>query len=161
MRDNRSHLYESYIAAGNWAKCALGSNEASQWFRKAVKSDPKRSYAHSLLGHEELEKGNSLGAKQFFAKSITTNKRSYIGWCGMGLAYRDMDENIQAKTLLYEATRLNARHPVLLAKMAEVLYTLEEYKEALNFINKSLKIRLDDENEKLKELITLRLLEEE
>lgn len=80
MKDNRSHLFEAYIAAGNWTKCVKGGNEATQWFQKAVKLDPSRSYGHALLGYEEWEKGNSLGAKQHFAKSMIANKRSYIGW---------------------------------------------------------------------------------
>lgn len=80
MRDNKSHLYEAYIAAGNWTKSTKGGNEATQWFEKSVKLDPSQSYGHALLGYEEWEKGNSLGAKQHFSRSLVTNKRSYIGW---------------------------------------------------------------------------------
>ncbi|KAG2237222.1 hypothetical protein INT48_006626 [Thamnidium elegans] len=161
MKDNRSHLFEAYIAAGNWTKCATGSNEATQWFQKAVKLDPTRSYAHALLGYEEWEKGNSLGAKQHFAKSMIANKRSYIGWYGMATAYQGMEEYVQAKTLLFEAIRLHPRHPVLLATMAEVLYELEEYSEAVKFIEKSLAIRVSTANEKLKEKIIMKLEIEE
>lgn len=80
MKHNKSHLYEAYIVAGNWAKCARGANEASEWFDKAVKLDPARSYGHALLGYEEWEKGNSLGAKEHFVHSMIANKRSYHGW---------------------------------------------------------------------------------
>lgn len=161
MKDNRTHLYEAYIAAGNWTKCATSSNEATQWFQKAVQLDPARSYAHALLGYEEWEKGNSLGAKQHFAKSMIANKRSYIGWYGMATAYQGMEEYVQAKTLLFEAIRLHPRHPVLLATMAEVLFELEEFSEAVKFIEKSLAIRVSTANEKLKEKIILKLEMEE
>lgn len=157
MKDNISHLYEAYIAAGNWSKCATGSYEATQWFQKAVRLDPKRSYAHALLGYEEWEKGNCLGAKQHFAKSMVANKRSYIGWYGLATAYKGMEEYLQAKTLLLEAVRLHPRHPVVLATMAEVLFKLEEYSEALNFIENSLAIRASTVYEKFKEKIILKL----
>jgi tetratricopeptide (TPR) repeat protein len=80
LKDNRSHLFEAYIAAGNWTKCAKGGNEATRWFEKAVKLDPSQSYGHALLGYEEQERGNSLEAKKHFSKSMIVNKRSYIGW---------------------------------------------------------------------------------
>ncbi|KAI8641660.1 hypothetical protein BD408DRAFT_444096 [Parasitella parasitica] len=157
MKDNRSHLFEAYVAAGNWAKCVKGGNEATQWFQKAVKLDPSRSYGHALLGYEEWEKGNSLGAKQHFSKSMIANKRSYIGWYGMATAYQGMEEYTQAKTLLNEAVRLHPRHPIVLATMAEVLCELECYQEALEFINRSLNIRASTPNEKLKAKIQQRL----
>ncbi|KAI7894620.1 uncharacterized protein EV154DRAFT_438092 [Mucor mucedo] len=153
MRGNKSHIYEYYITAANWSKCAINSNEAAEWFQKAIKYDPNRAYAYALLGYEENEKNNFLGAKQMFAKSIGANKRSYIAWCGMALAYHNMEEFIQAKTLLYEAARLHPRHPVLLAKLAEVLYELEEYEEAEKYIDRSLAIRADPANQELKENI--------
>lgn len=157
MKHNRSHLFEAYIAAGNWTKCVKGGNEAALWFQKAVSLAPTRSYGHALLGYEEWEKGNSLGAKQHFSKSINTNKRSYIGWYGMASAYKGMEEFEQAKTLLIEAVRLHPRHPVVLATMAEVLYKLEEYEEAQRFIDVSLEIRADPTNEALREEIMLKL----
>ncbi|CEP08203.1 hypothetical protein [Parasitella parasitica] len=157
MKDNRSHLFEAYVAAGNWAKCVKGGNEATQWFQKAVNLDPSRSYGHALLGYEEWEKGNSLGAKQHFSKSMIANKRSYIGWYGMATAYQGMEEYTQAKTLLNEAVRLHPRHPIVLATMAEVLCELECYQDALNFINRSLNIRVSTPNEKLKAKIQQRL----
>lgn len=157
MRDNKSHVYESYITAANWAKCAIGINEATEWFQKAIKYDPNRSYAYSLLGYEEMEKANFLGAKKMFAKSITANKRSYIAWCGMALTYRSMDEHIQARTLLYEAVRLHPRHPVLLAKLAEVLYELEEYHEAAEYVERSLAAQPSLINQELKDQIALKI----
>lgn len=161
MKNNRSHLFEAYIAAGNWIKCVTGSNEATQWFQKAVNLDPTRSYAHALLGYEEWEKGNSLGAKQHFARSMIANKRSYIGWYGMATAYQGMEEYLQAKTLLDEAIRLHPRHPVLLATMADILYQLEEYDEAMEVIEKSLAIRSSTANEMLKQKIMLKIHMEE
>lgn len=157
MKNNRSHLFEAYIAAGNWTKCVKGGNEATQWFQKAVNLDPTRSYGHALLGYEEWEKGNSLGAKQHFSKSINTNKRSYIGWYGMATAYQGMEEFEQARTLLAEAVRLHPRHPVVLATMAEVLCKLENYEEAKRYIDISLKIRSSSSNEMLQDEIALKL----
>ncbi|KAF1807300.1 hypothetical protein V8B55DRAFT_1464414 [Mucor lusitanicus] len=157
MKDNKSHLFEAYVAAGNWAKCVKGGNEATQWFQKAVNLDPSRSYGHALLGYEEWEKGNSLGAKQHFSKSMIANKRSYIGWYGMATAYQGMEEYAQARTLLTEAVRLHPRHPIVLATMAEVLCDLELYQEAFNFIERSLSIKSSPSNLKLKEKITQRL----
>lgn len=157
MKDNRSHLFEAYIAAGNWTKCSKGGNEATQWFHKAVKLDPARSYGHALLGYEEWEKGNSLGAKQHFAQSMITNKRSYIGWYGMATAYLGMEEYAQARTLLTEAVRLHPRHPILLATTAEVLFELEDYEEAAKYIEKSLRIRSTSVYEKLKSKILAKL----
>lgn len=157
MKDNRCHLFEAYVAAGNWAKCVKGGNEAAQWFQKAVKLDPSRSYGHALLGYEEWEKGNSLGAKQHFSRSMIANKRSYIGWYGMATAYQGMEEYTQARTLLNEAVRLHPRHPIVLATMAEVLCELELYREAMDFIDKSLDIKASTPNEKLKAKIAQRL----
>jgi tetratricopeptide (TPR) repeat protein len=157
MKDNRSHLFEAYIAAGNWTKCVKGGNEATQWFQKAVKLDPARSYGHALLGYEEWEKGNSLGAKQHFAQSMITNKRSYIGWYGMAQAYLGMEEYTQAKTLLTEAVRLHPRHPIVLATIAEVLYELEDYEEAAIYVDKSLRLVNTSANEKLKANILMKL----
>ncbi|GAN08642.1 hypothetical protein MAM1_0216d08157 [Mucor ambiguus] len=157
MKDNKSHLFEAYVAAGNWAKCVKGGNEATQWFQKAVNLDPSRSYGHALLGYEEWEKGNSLGAKQHFSRSMIANKRSYIGWYGMATAYQGMEEYAQARTLLTEAVRLHPRHPIVLATMAEVLCDLELYKEAFTFIERSLSIKSSPSNLKLKEKIAQRL----
>ncbi|KAI7904030.1 uncharacterized protein BX663DRAFT_506150 [Cokeromyces recurvatus] len=159
MKENRSHQFEAYIAAGNWAKCVKGGNEAVQWFQKAVDLDPSRSYGHALLGYEEWEKGNSLGAKKHFANSMITDKRSYLGWYGMASAYQAMEEYMQARTLLAEAVRLHPRHPVVLSTMAEVLYELEEYEEAKEYIDKSLSIKTSTANEKLKSKIETSLIE--
>ncbi|KAI8142454.1 hypothetical protein BJV82DRAFT_516862 [Fennellomyces sp. T-0311] len=120
MKQNRSHRYEAYIAAGNWSKCAKGGNEASKWFQKAVEYDPSRSYGHALLGYEEWEKGNCLGAKLHFANCMVANKRSYLGWYGLATAYQGMEQFVQARTLLNEAVRLHPSHPVVLGTMAEV-----------------------------------------
>lgn len=68
----------------------------------------------------------------------------------MATAYQGMEEYAQAKTLLSEAVRLHPRHPVVLATMAEVLYELEQYKEAKEYIDRSLSIRANSANEKLK-----------
>ncbi|KAI9472202.1 MAG: hypothetical protein EXX96DRAFT_642715 [Benjaminiella poitrasii] len=160
MKENRCHQFEAYIAAGNWAKCVKGGNEAVQWFQKAVDLDPSRSYGHALLGYEEWEKGNSLGAKKHFANSMITDKRSYLGWYGMASAYQAMDEYVQARTLLLEAVRLHPRHPVVLSTMAEVLYKLGEYVEAKEFIDKSLSIKASTSNEELKAEIEEKLIEQ-
>ncbi|KAI9491068.1 hypothetical protein BDB00DRAFT_767768 [Zychaea mexicana] len=120
MKQNRSHRYEAFIAAGNWSKCAKGGNEASKWFQKAVEYDPSRSYGHALLGYEEWEKGNCLGAKLHFANCKMANRRSYLGWYGLASAYQGMEQFVQAKGLLNEAVRLHPCHPVLLGTMAEV-----------------------------------------
>jgi Tfp pilus assembly protein PilF len=74
----------------------------------------------------------------------------------MATAYQGMEEYAQAKTLLTEAVRLHPRHPVVLATMAEVLYELEEYDEAKEYINRSLSIRFSSANEKLKQKIELK-----
>jgi Tfp pilus assembly protein PilF len=68
-----------------------------------------------------------------------------------------MEEYAQAKTLLTEAVRLHPRHPVVLATMAEVLYELERYKEAKEYIDRSLSIRISSANEKLKHKIELKM----
>jgi hypothetical protein len=58
-KNNPSHLYEAYIAAGNWAKCKHNDKDAIQWFQMAIDLDPGRSYGHTLLGFEDLEKKNN------------------------------------------------------------------------------------------------------
>ncbi|CAO3618315.1 unnamed protein product [Cunninghamella echinulata] len=126
MNDNYTHQYEAYIAAGNWTKCSRRSNETVKWFQKAVALDPRRYYGHTLLGYEEWEKGNHLGAKQHFAQAMMANKRAYLGWYGAGLAYKDMHEFAQAKSLLTEALRLHPRHPTLLDTMNTVEKALIE-----------------------------------
>ncbi|KAG2227113.1 hypothetical protein INT45_003843 [Circinella minor] len=153
MKQNRSHCYEAYIAAGNWSKCAKGGNEASKWFQKAVEYDPSRSYGHALLGYEEWEKGNCLGAKLHFANCMVANKRSYLGWYGLATAYQGMEQFGQAKTLLNEAVRLHPCHPVVLVTMAEVLVELEEYDSAYTYICNALELRHTTAAEKIKERI--------
>lgn len=97
MKDNQSHQYEAFVAAGNWSKCAKGGNEPSKWFQKAVDLDPSRSYGHALLGYEEWEKGNCLGAKLHFSNCMVANKRSYLGWYGMATAYQAWNNMLKPK----------------------------------------------------------------
>ncbi|KAG0163751.1 anaphase-promoting complex subunit cdc27 [Apophysomyces sp. BC1015] len=141
MKENQTHKYEAYIAAGNWSKCAEGGNHASRWFKKAIEDDPSRWYAHALVGYEEWEKGSFLAAKQHFTDCMIANKRHYLGWYGMATAYLGMDEYIKAKALLKEALRLHQHHPVILFTMAEILYALEEYEDASHFVCQSLKLK--------------------
>ncbi|KAI9314872.1 hypothetical protein BX666DRAFT_2029115 [Dichotomocladium elegans] len=141
MKDNRSHQYEAFIAAGNWSKLAKGGNEPSKWFQKAVDLDPTRSYGHALLGYEEWEKGNCLGAKLHFSNCMIANKRSYLGWYGMATAYQGMEQYEQAKALLAEA----------------VLLALDEYEDAYKVICKALEARPSPTSEKLKEKIQKRM----
>ncbi|KAF7722318.1 hypothetical protein EC973_003442 [Apophysomyces ossiformis] len=141
MKENQSHKYEAYIAAGNWSKCAEGGNNASRWFKKAIEENPSGWYAHALLGYEEWEKGSFLASKQHFTDCMIANKRHYLGWYGMATAYLGMDEYVKAKALLKEALRLHQHHPVILFTMAEILYALEEYEDALHFVSQSLKLK--------------------
>lgn len=69
---------------------------------------------------------------------------------GLANAYRAMEEYVQAENLLKEAIRLHPRHPVVLATMAEVLYNMEEYSEAKEYIEQSLNIRQFSDYEKLR-----------
>lgn len=68
-----------------------------------------------------------------------------------------MEELGQAKRLLDEAVRLHPRHPVVLGRMAEVLYSLEEYEKAKEYIDKVLFINVTDERLKLKSQIESKL----
>ncbi|KAI8373218.1 uncharacterized protein BYT42DRAFT_647142 [Radiomyces spectabilis] len=155
VKHNMSHQYEAFIAAGNWAKCSKEDIEATKWFQKAVEVDPSRPYGHCLLGYEDWEKGNYLGAKQHFAECMIANRRSHMGWFGMAVAYMNMDEHMQARNLLAEAIRLNPRHPVALGTMAEVLFALSEYDQALRFAETALKMRSMPGIEKLKRKIIM------
>ncbi|KAI8334963.1 hypothetical protein BC941DRAFT_430791 [Chlamydoabsidia padenii] len=157
MKDNYCHRYEACIAAGNWTKCSNRGNESIRWFQKAVDLDPSRSYGHALLGYEEWEKDNCLGAKQHFSQCIITDKRSYFGWYGAATAYQGMHEFIQAKQLMEEALRLHPRHPVLLGTMAEILFSLKNYDLAYIYIEKSLATRNNISMEELKNKIKQKL----
>ncbi|KAI8081581.1 uncharacterized protein BX664DRAFT_285703 [Halteromyces radiatus] len=157
MKDNHTHRYEGCIAAGNWTKCLKRGNEAIRWFQKAVELDPSRSYGHALLGYEEWEKGNCLGAKQHFAQCMMANKRSYFGWYGGATAYQGMHEFVQARTLMEEAIRLHPRHPVLLGTMAEILFSLKEYRLAYDYVCQSLAMRENISMELLKRKIKQKL----
>jgi Tfp pilus assembly protein PilF len=75
----------------------------------------------------------------------------------MASAYRGMEENKQAKTLLEEAVRLHPRHPVVLTALAEVLYELEEYEASKEYLEKSQLIKVNTVNEKLREKLEARL----
>ncbi|CAO3595760.1 unnamed protein product [Absidia cylindrospora] len=157
MKDNHSHRYEAYISAGNWTKCSNRGNEAARWFQKAVDLDPSRSYGHALLGYEDWEKGNCLGAKQHFAQCMITNKRSYFGWYGSATAYQGMHEFPQARRLIEEAIRLHPRHPVLLGTMAEILLSMKEYELASKYVERSLAIRDNISIQELKKKIDRQL----
>lgn len=80
MKENRSHRYEAYIAAGNMYKLVSGGNEAARWFLKAAEEDPRRPYAHALLGYEAWEIGNYLVAKKHFYACIAADPCHYLGW---------------------------------------------------------------------------------
>lgn len=76
---------------------------------------------------------------------------------GMATTYMSMQQYKQARTLLEEAVRLHPRHPVVLATMAEVLVELGEYQLAKDYIDKSLIIKANESNEKLREKIKLKI----
>ncbi|KAI8364947.1 hypothetical protein BD560DRAFT_333011 [Blakeslea trispora] len=149
MRHNKSHLHEAYIAAGNWDKLAGNSNEALQWFQKAVNEDPTQSYGHALLGYEEWERQSFLQAKEHFSRSLITNRRSYMAWYGMASVYMGMEQFQQAATYLSEAIRLNPQHPAMAAIMADILLDLEQLESAKYYIQKAIDIRPHDDYTKL------------
>lgn len=80
MQENKSHQYEAFIAAGNWASHARSSKEAIYWYQRAADTDPSRSYAHALLGQEEWEREEFLVAMTHFRQCISADRRSYTGW---------------------------------------------------------------------------------
>lgn len=146
LRHNPCHQYEAYIATGNWSKMNE-YNSAMQYFKKAIESDPSRSYAYMLAGYENIDRGNCLNAKSYFAKCMVANKRCYRGWFGMASCFKDLHLYQQAKTLLWEAFRLHPRHPVVLSTLAEVLYKLQEYDKAEIVVRKSIKIKTNNTEE--------------
>lgn len=146
LRHNPCHQYEAYIAAGNWSKMNE-YNSATQWFKKAIELDPSRSYAYMLIGYENIDRGDCLNAKSYFAKCMVTNKRCYRGWFGMASCYKNLHLYQQAKTLLWEAFRLHPRHPVVLSTLAEVLYKLQEYDKAEIIVRKLIKIKINNTEE--------------
>ncbi|KAI9282759.1 hypothetical protein BY458DRAFT_531135 [Sporodiniella umbellata] len=146
MKHNPCHLYEAYIVAGNWAKCVKDpGNDATYWFKKAANIQPGEFYVHALLGYEDSERENYLGAKMHFTKSMNSNRRSYIGWFGLASTYRAADKIKESIVLLREAVRLHPRHPVVLATLAEGLYKQGCYEEAKNYIDICIKIAAREE----------------
>ncbi|EIE88634.1 hypothetical protein RO3G_13345 [Rhizopus delemar RA 99-880] len=125
MKDNKCHLYEAYIVAGNWTKCVRDGIESSYWFRKAISVNPTHYYAHALMGYEEWEHECYLNAKRHFATSMAANRRSYIGWFGLANSYKAMQEYQKAKVFLEEAIRLHPNHPVLKSTMEDILAAME------------------------------------
>ncbi|OAD76709.1 hypothetical protein PHYBLDRAFT_142223 [Phycomyces blakesleeanus NRRL 1555(-)] len=153
VKHNSSHKYEGYIVAGNWAKCARGTEEAFKMYRKAVEADPRRSYGYNLLGCEEADSKKWLNAKAQFMKCILANKRSFVGWYGMATAHKAMGEFNEALPMLAEAIRLNPHHPIVLNTMAELNVDLGKYEVALGYAERSYLIKPSEETEKLRKHI--------
>ncbi|KAI9019546.1 hypothetical protein CLU79DRAFT_757748 [Phycomyces nitens] len=153
VKHNISHKYEAYVVAGNWAKCARGTEEAFKMYRKAVEANPRRSYGYNLLGCEEADSKNWLNAKTQFMKCILANKRSFVGWYGMATAHKAMGELLEALPLLTEAIRLNPYHPILLNTMAELNLDLGEHTKALKYAERSYLIKPSEETDKLRQNI--------
>ncbi|KAI8584254.1 hypothetical protein K450DRAFT_218898 [Umbelopsis ramanniana AG] len=127
MQDNKSHQYEAFIAAGNWASHARSSKEAIYWYQRAADSDPSRSYAHALLGQEEWEREEFLVAMTHFRQCISSDRRSYTGWHGLGLAYEGLQLYPKAKAAVDEAVRLHPRHPFALCTLGDVSFNFKAY----------------------------------
>ncbi|KAI8065630.1 hypothetical protein BC940DRAFT_303882 [Gongronella butleri] len=153
MKSNQSRRYEAYIAAGNWTKCVKRGNEAIKWFQKAVELRPSNCYGHALLGYEEWEKGNHMGAKQHFAKSMLVNKRFYLAWYGAALAYVGMHEFPIAHSMMQEALRLHPHHPVLLCTMADISFKRGEHSLALDYANQSIQAQDNPSAHEIKKTI--------
>ncbi|RCI06406.1 hypothetical protein CU098_000882, partial [Rhizopus stolonifer] len=161
MKNNRSHLFEAYIVAGNWNKLAGKSNEALQWFQKAVDLDASQFYGHTLLGYEEWEKQSFLQAKEHFAKSLIANKRSYMAWYGMASAYIGMEQFQQAASYLAEAIRLNPHNPTMASTMADIMFELKDYQAARFYIETAISMHKDKEYIKFLSEIEEKILEEQ
>ncbi|KAM3586084.1 anaphase-promoting complex subunit cdc27 [Umbelopsis sp. WA50703] len=161
MQENKSHQYEAFIAAGNWASHARSSKEAIYWYQRAADIDPSRSYAHALLGQEEWEREEFLVAMTHFRQCISADRRSYTGWHGLGLAYEGLQLYPKAKAAVDEAVRLHPRHPFALCTLGDILAHLGKDQEALMYLDQSMKIFPTHQACKLRARIFARLKDPE
>ena len=99
----------TWIALGNCFS-ALGDHvSALRFFAKAISLNPRDSYAHCLLAHEQVSLEDLRAAKQGYSRSIELDPLQHSAYWGLGNIALKTEKYTLAIDYFSQALRLNPR----------------------------------------------------
>ncbi|CAJ0566126.1 unnamed protein product, partial [Mesorhabditis spiculigera] len=131
---------ESWCVAGNCFSLQKQHQQAVDCLRRAVRIDPRYTYAYTLLGHELIEIDDMDNAKQAFRRALSINPNDYRSWYGLGMANHRNDFHSLAERDLKRALSLNPKNVPLLCQLAIVEKSLNKNREAKTYLEYALQL---------------------
>ena len=110
------------------------------------KKYPDSYYAHKMLAEIYEKEGGMRKAIEEYVKTLELRRNDYKSYYRISLLLRDLGRDKQAKQMLNNLLKVKPEHYLATKMYAELLVQGEEYKKAITFINKALKIHENKED---------------
>jgi len=121
---------ETCLVVGNYYSLRGEHDKAVIYFQRALKLDPRKSDAWTLLGHEFMELKNTAAATLSYRKALEIDPHDYRAWYGLGQHYDILKMPNYAMYYYNMAQRVQPHDSRMVIALGEMYEKQSKYDEA-------------------------------